>query len=460
VSSVTVSSGGTVELVSGVTLPPGVKFSVGGILALGPGEVFSGFTVTSGLTLEVLSGGTDFGAIVSGGGTLVVGSGGTDSGTTILKGGSEKVSFGGTGINTSINGGGTEIAAGGIASDTVVSSGGALVVSSGGVADPTTILKGGSETVSAHGTDLGAQVSGGKLVILSGGIAAVLSGGTAVVSAGGTAIVTTSIDSGGLLQTANGGTAIVSGTVFNSGTLIASGSGSLVEIITSAVVSGGAVEVGNGVVDVLSGGTANIRFLSNGSGGLEIADTQNSTSAFTGAVSGFGGVNHANHKQFIDLVSVTSAAHTISFGYTSGAGSGTLTVSSAGQVVASIELIGAYTSANFSATAGVGGTVKITDPGVVNGGRIELGAVQAFPWLDADVSNIAFGAQTTLAFSENTIAAGASLGVTDGRHAATIALLGNYMAGSFATTAGDQGVTLVSGTPQSEQPLLTHPPHR
>jgi len=50
--------------------------------------------------------------------------------------------------------------------------------------------------------------------------------------------------------------------------------------------------------------------------------------------------------------------------------------------------------------------------------------------------------------------------VTDERHAATIALLGNYMAGSFATTAGDQGGTLVSGTAQSEQPLLTHPPHR
>ena len=70
-----------------------------------------------------------------------------------------------------------------------------------------------------------------------------------------------------------------------------------------AVVSGGAVVVGNGIVDVLSGGTANIAFLSTGSGGLEIADTSNSR--FTGTISGFGGVNHTNHKQFIDLVSVT-----------------------------------------------------------------------------------------------------------------------------------------------------------
>ena len=81
-----------------------------------------------------------------------------------------------------ISSGGTEIVAG-IASNTVVSSGGALVVSFGGVADPARIFKGGSETVSAHGTDLGAQISGGKLTILSRRTAVgptVLSGGTAV----------------------------------------------------------------------------------------------------------------------------------------------------------------------------------------------------------------------------------------------------------------------------------------
>ena len=50
--------------------------------------------------------------------------------------------------------------------------------------------------------------------------------------------------------------------------------------------------------------------------------------------------------------------------------------------------------------------------------------------------------------------------MTEGRYAATLALLGNYMAGSFATTAGGQGGTLISGTPQTDQqPLLTHPPH-
>jgi hypothetical protein len=56
-------------------------------------------------------------------------------------------------------------------------------------------------------------------------------------------------------------------------------------------------------------------------------------------VSGFGGVNHSNHKQFIDLISVTSGAG-IALSYTSGNvgnTSGTLTVSSGGHLVASIE---------------------------------------------------------------------------------------------------------------------------
>ena len=145
------------------------------------------------------------------------------------------------------------------------------------------------------------------------------------------------------------------------------------------MVSGGAVTVGNGIVDVLSGGTANIAFLSTGSGALEIADTLGSPNAFTGTISGFGGVNHTNHKQFIDLVSVTSAAHTISFSYTSATGSGTLTVSSGGTAVASIDLVGAYTSSSFHLVSGIGGTVAITDPEVVNGGSVELGPVQALP---------------------------------------------------------------------------------
>ena len=279
------------------------------------------------------------------------------------------------------------------------------------------------------------------------------------MSAGGTSIATSAIGAGGMLETSSGGTAIVSGIVLNSGTLIASGPGSLVEIVSGAVVSGGAVKIGNGIVDVFSGGTANVAFLSTGSGGLEIADALGSTSVFTGVVSGFGGANHANHAQFVDLVGVAFNSGQIASSYTSAGGSGALTVSSGGQVVAVVEFVGNYSAGNFHITAGVSGSVKITDPGVVNGGSVEVGNAQAFPQHGIDLPNIAFGAQTTLAYSENATGKRGTLTVSDGRHAASIALLGSFMAGSFVTTADGHGGTLITEASQVAQQLLLARPH-
>ena len=113
-------------------------------------------------------------------------------------------------------------------------------------------------------------------------------------------------------------------------------------------------------------------------------------------------MNHTNHKQFIDLVSVTSAANTISLSYVPAAGSGTLFVSSGGAVVAEINMIGSYTSANFSIKADSNGNVEIVDPTVPNGGSV---ARETFPRHGIDLPDIAFGAQTTLAYAKNCPAA-------------------------------------------------------
>jgi hypothetical protein len=213
------------------------------------------------------------------------------------------------------------------------------------------------------------------------------------------------------------------------------------------VVNGGVALIGDGIVDIAGSSAESVRFLSSGSGGLEIADTQGHTSAFSGRVSGFGGLAHSNSLQFIDLVSVTSAVG-ITSSYVSGnAGntSGTLFVSSGGTLVAAIKMVGGYSLGDFHITSGAGGTVEITDPAVPNGGSVEPG-----------VSDITFGARTTLAYSENSTAP--SLGVTEGRYGAALALLGNYMAGSFVTAADGHGGTLVTEATQTEQqPLLTHP---
>ena len=63
----------------------------------------------------------------------------------------------------------------------------------------------------------------------------------------------------------------------------------------------------------------------------------------------------------------------------------------------------------------------------------------------------------TLAHTEDTAETGGTRTVTDGRHAAAITLLGNYMAGSFAAAADGHGGTLLTRAPQTELPLLTHP---
>jgi hypothetical protein len=68
------------------------------------------------------------------------------------------------------------------------------------------------------------------------------------------------------------------------------------------------------------------------------------------------------------------------------------------------------------------------------------------------VADIATGAYTTLAYSENNNAP--SLAATEGGFAAALALLGNYMAGSFPAD-GINGGTRLSAT--SEPPLLARP---
>jgi hypothetical protein len=93
---------------------------------------------------------------------------------------------------------------------------------------------------------------------------------------------------------------------------------------------------------------------------------------------------------------------------------------------------------------------------VPNGGSVELGSV-IFPQQGIDLPNIAFGAQTTLAYAPNSAGTGGTLALSDGRHTASIALLGNYMAGSFVTAADGHGGTLVTETSENAQPLLTHP---
>jgi fibronectin-binding autotransporter adhesin len=476
----TVASGGVLEVFSG-GLASGTFVGSGGKQIVFSGGSGSVTAVASDGAMAVSSAG--FGATVSGasiGGTVTVSKGGVfeligvdghNFNLNVMSGGTGEIGAGATG-NLKIGKGVTGIIlSGGTASGGTISAGALGIVEAGGAVTS----DGNSKNlfVSSGGTFefLGASTSAGQFVnplpgaTLELGSGAFFSGSkvdpgiTVVLLSASTAILSGgTLGAGSLIEAASGGTAIVSGSLVNSGTLFASASGGLVEIAGGAVVSGGVVEVGNGIVDVLSGGSANVKFPSNGSGGLVIEDSPNDVSAFTGAVSGFGGANHANHTQFIDLTSVSFTSGQIHLSYTSAAGSGTLSVVSGATVVARIKMSGSYTSANFSAKADSDGNVEIVDPTVPNGGSVELGPARTFPRAGIDLPDIAFGAQTTLAYAANAAGAGGTLTMGDGRQAAAIALLGNYMAGSFVTTADGQGGTLLTQAAQTgQQLLLTHP---
>jgi hypothetical protein len=61
-----------------------------------------------------------------------------------------------------------------------------------------------------------------------------------------------------------------------------------------------------------------------------------------------------------------------------------------------------------------------------------------------DLTTIAFGTETTLAYAPNQSHTGGSLTVSDGAHNASIALLGQYMAGDFHAASDFHGGTLVT----------------
>jgi Tryptophan-rich Synechocystis species C-terminal domain len=75
-----------------------------------------------------------------------------------------------------------------------------------------------------------------------------------------------------------------------------------------------------------------------------------------------------------------------------------------------------------------------------------------------DLPHIAFDAQTTLGHLPNDISTGGMPSLHDRPYGANAALLGNYMASSFAIASDNHGGGIVAAMP-SEQPLLSSPHH-
>ena len=77
-------------------------------------------------------------------------------------------------------------------------------------------------------------------------------------------------------------------------------------------------------------------------------------------------------------------------------------------------------------------------------------------WLEFAISekSMAFGAHTTLGYSEDSGDVGGTLSVTEGTHGAKLALLGNYMAASFVTAANGHGGPLIAEAAQTVNQLV------
>jgi VCBS repeat-containing protein/autotransporter passenger strand-loop-strand repeat protein/autotransporter-associated beta strand protein len=220
-----VSSGNTLEVMSG-GLAIVTSVTSGGTQQVDFGGQASGTMVSSGGIDNVL--GVDGGANVVGGGTLVVSSGGASyfamvQNTNAL----ETVSSGGDAYESLLSNGGAMALVGGTAFNTDVQLGGSIVVSSGSFASGTklsgfvssgTVVTSALETVVTGGTDSGSIVFGGGVLKVSAGGSAsgdiIESNGVVVVNSGGSA--TKSLIVGGTLELKAG--AVVSGAINFAGT--------------------------------------------------------------------------------------------------------------------------------------------------------------------------------------------------------------------------------------------------
>jgi hypothetical protein len=112
--------------------------------------------------------------------------------------------------------------------------------------------------------------------------------------------------------------------------------------------------------------------------------------------------------------------------------------------------------ANFTFQNGSQGDLVLDQPSTFGGTVSGFGDQSVI-----DLPGIAFGPSTTLGYLPNSNQAQGILSVTDGNHSANIALLGNYMASSFAVVGDNHGGSMVvaEASQSGNQSLLTNPHH-
>ena len=258
----------------------------------------------------------------------------------------------------------------------------------------------------------------------------------------------------GVMAVPDGTSMTLPGDVANYGTITLGSTGDA----TSLVIAGSISLMGTGQI-ILSDNSAN-SITGDGSG----ETLTNLTNTITGAGQIGGGSLALVNDGVIDATGsnslvIDTADNAIVNKGTLQADGGTLAVQSAvtggGNAIINGGTIafGAASDANVSFTAGLNGTLQLDQS------QGFTGTVAGFGGQDQlDLGDIAFGANSTIGYAANADNSGGTLTVSDGVNTANIALLGQYMASSFATTSDGHGGTMITDPVLAQnQNQLTQP---
>jgi hypothetical protein len=280
----------------------------------------------------------------------------------------------------------------------------------------------------------------------------------------------------GNMVVSDGATLPLSGIVNNSGTIVLNSTSNKtdLELIQHGITlqGGGALRLSDGVANAIFGTDPSVTLTNvdntiSGAGqlgegqltlqnkGTIIASADNALTIDTGAnavvnsgtlgATGSGGL--VIHSDIINSGLLWANGGSVKIdGNVSGTGSALI------DGRATFEIGGAF-GGNVRLDTGANATLKIDHAADFSG------AVAGFDGSDVlDLADLAFGKNTTLGYAANSSNTGGTLTVSDGTHTANIALLGQYMAGSFVMSADGFGGTHIQDPPPATL-TLTHPQH-
>ena len=132
------------------------------------------------------------------------------------------------------------------------------------------------------------------------------------------------------------------------------------------------------------------------------------------------------------------------------AGNGSTVTVGKGNDTVSVGNDSTITAGNGTDTFAIGAS-DVPTPSVLTGSISGFGVQDKI-----DLPGIAFGAQTTLAYAENSTNTGINLTVSDGTHAANLALLG-AIASTFVISSDGNGGTLITDPALDQHTKLATP---